>query len=70
MPFLHAVQASSFTNQDKQQLIRELDFLRSELDNMRAKFTSLLAKLDADVGVTDVDYASTQALSASVFTQK
>jgi hypothetical protein len=77
--YVQAIQSAPFAGQTKQQLIRELNFLRSELDDVRTKYAAVLAditairtsfntamtKLNADAGVTDADYAAAAALTAT-----
>ena len=53
--------------QERQALIRELNFLRAELDDMRAKYTALRALLVAGTAV-GAAYGTGTGLNASTFT--
>lgn len=68
MPYRITINRSHpFSPSDKQQLIAELDALRTELNDLRTKYAALLAKLDLDAGVTDTNYGSLCGLAAAQF---
>lgn len=69
MPFLHVVQALDMNSKSREELLRELTYLRTELDDIRTKMGTLLAKLDADATVTDTNYAALCTPAAAVFTR-
>lgn len=71
MPFLHVVQALDMNSKSREELLRELNFLRTEIDDIRTKYLALCTKLDADAGVTDTNYAAGAGtvLAAAVFTK-
>jgi len=68
MPFLHVVQALDMNSKSREELLRELNFLRTEIDDIRAKMVTLLGKLDAET-LAASDYVTTCSPAASVFTK-
>lgn len=68
MPFLHVVQALDMNSKSREELLRELNFLRTEIDDIRAKMVTMATKLDAET-LTASDFVTTCSPAASVFTK-
>lgn len=67
MPYQIVINRSSGPTSDKQELIREMNLLRTELDDIRTKYTALRALLAAGTA-PGAGYNTGTGLNAAVFT--